>query len=100
MDDRRRSPRKPLSAEVEYESGGVRVVSRIADIGTLGIYIETPSPPPVGAHLKITFTLPSGHLIEIEGRVAHRQTGIGMGVAFISLSTEGLEHIQRFVDAE
>ena len=100
MDNIRRSQRKPLLVDVEYESAGVRVKARINNIGTLGVFIETGSPLQVGVHLRLRFTMPSGRIIEAEGVVAHRQTGSGMGIAFISTGAEEAEHIRQFIDAE
>lgn len=100
MENIRRSQRKSLLAEVEYESAGARVKARINNIGTLGVFIETGSPLPVGVHLRLKFTMPSGRIIETAGVVAHRQTGSGMGIAFISIGAEEVEHIREFIDAE
>jgi uncharacterized protein (TIGR02266 family) len=100
MQNIRRSQRKPFLAEVEYQSAGVRVKARINNIGTLGVFIETDSPLPVGVHLTLRFSMPSGRVIETEGVVAHRQTGAGMGIAFISTGAEEVEHIRQFIDAE
>ena len=51
------------------------------------------TPIPVGALLRLTFTLPSGRLIEVEGRVAHSQPRIGMGVEFTNLKPEDALYI-------
>jgi uncharacterized protein (TIGR02266 family) len=100
MQNIRRSQRKPLLVKVEYESAGARVKARINNIGTLGVFIETDSPLPVGVHLRLRFTLPSGRMIETDGVVAHRQTGAGMGIAFVSIGAEEVGHIRQFIDAE
>jgi uncharacterized protein (TIGR02266 family) len=100
MQNTRRSERKPLLAEVEYETAGVRLKAHIKNIGTLGLFIETASPISVGAHLRLRFTLPTGAVIETSGVVAHRQTGSGMGVAFISIGAQEVKHIKEFIDSE
>ena len=99
MQNTRRSDRKSLVVDVEYESAGGRVKARINNIGTLGVFIETDSPLSVGVRLRLRFTLPGGRMIETDGVVAHRQTGAGMGIAFISTGVEEVEHIRRFIDA-
>jgi hypothetical protein len=100
MRNSRRSERKLLRVEVEYESAGVRTKAYINNIGTLGVFVETESPLSVGVHLRLIFTLPSGRVIETAGVVAHRQTGSGMGVAFISTGAAEVEHIRQFIDSE
>jgi uncharacterized protein (TIGR02266 family) len=95
----RGSDRKSARVEVEYESAGVCVKAYIQNIGTLGVFVATESPLSVGVHLRLTFTLPSGQMIRTDGVVAHRQTGTGMGVAFISIGAREVEHIRRFIDA-
>ena len=100
MQNTRRSERKSLLEEVEYESAGVRLKAKIKNIGTLGVFIQTESPLSVGMHLKLKFTLPSGPVIETQGVVAHRQTGTGMGVAFISIGAGEVKHIKEFIDGE
>jgi hypothetical protein len=66
----------------------------------MGVFIETDSPLPVGVYLRLRFTMPSGRVIETGGVVAHRQTGAGMGIAFVSIGAEEVEHIRQFIDAE
>ena len=100
MDDRRRSPRKPLEADVEYECGSVKATARLANIGRTGIYIATPVALTNGSHLKLRFALPDGRSIVAQARVAHSQTGIGMGIAFVSIKSEDVAHIQEFLEGE
>jgi hypothetical protein len=100
MQNIRRSQRKPLLVEVEYQSAGMRLKARINNIGTLGVFIETDSPLQVGVHLTLRFIMPSGRVIDTGGVVAHRRTGAGMGIAFISIGAEEVEHIRQFIDAE
>ncbi|MFP5261374.1 MAG: PilZ domain-containing protein [Blastocatellia bacterium] len=100
MQNTRRSERKPLLVEVEYESAGVHLKAHINNIGTLGVFIGTDSPLPVGVHLRLRFSLPGGRVIETGGVVAHRRTGAGMGIAFVSVGAEEVEHIRRFIDSE
>ena len=99
MQNSRRSERKSLLAEVEFETAGVRLKAYIKNIGTLGVFIETDSPISVGVHLRLRFILPTGPVIETQGVVAHRQTGSGMGVAFISIGAQEVKHIKEFIDA-
>ena len=100
MQDRRGSPRKPLNAELEYEAAGVRKKARISNVGVMGVFIETDSQLSVGARLKLAFRIPDGQKIEAEGVVAHRKTGEGVGVAFVSIGAEAARRISEFIDKD
>jgi len=91
--DKRHSDRSELLLEVKYEGAGVRAETRISDISERGVFVDAMMPLPAGAMLRLTFTLPDGRLMEVEGRVAHCQPRIGMGIEFINLSPEDLQSI-------
>ena len=97
--DRRQSNRGALRTEVEYEGGGIRAETRISDINLSGVFIDVLSPLPVGAELKLRFTLSGGHLVSTDGAVVHSQPGIGMGVAFTNLTREDARRIQASIDS-
>jgi PilZ domain len=99
MEDRRRSERKSLSTEVECHTTFGFIKARITNIGTRGVFIETDAPPAVGSHLKLVFELGEGGRIEAQGVVAHRESGRGMGVAFVSISAQDLNRIRSHVEA-
>jgi uncharacterized protein (TIGR02266 family) len=88
LTEKRQAGRAPLLIEVKYEGPGVRAETRISDISETGVFIDAMTPIPVGAVLKLTFNLPNGRVIEVEGRVAHTQPRIGMGVEFTNLKPE------------
>jgi hypothetical protein len=96
----RRSARGALFTEVLYEGAGVRAETRISDINLSGVFIDALSPLPVGAEVKLRFTLPGGHRISTEGRVVHTQPSIGMGVAFTTLTPEDAKLIQEAIDSQ
>ena len=91
--DKRQAGRAALLLEVKYEGAGVRAETRILDISETGVFIDAMTPVPVGALLKLTFTLPDGSFVEVDGRVAHSQPRIGMGVEFINLKPEDARSI-------
>ncbi len=95
LTEKRQAGRAPLLIEVKYEGAGVRAETRISDISETGVFIDAVTPIPVGAMLKLTFTLPNGRVIEVEGRVAHSQPRIGMGVEFINLKPEDAQSISE-----
>jgi len=83
--------------EVKYEGAGFRANTRISDISTTGVFIDAMSPLPIGSALKLSFTLPNGHAIVAEGRVAQSQPMIGMGVEFTSIADEDVLHIRELI---
>lgn len=95
--DNRHAGRATLLIEVKYEGSGVRANTRISDISETGIFVDSMSPLPVGANLELTFTLPNGHVVEAEGRVAHCQPRIGMGIEFSRLKPEDAAAISEAV---
>lgn len=95
LTEKRETRRATLIIEVNYEGPGVRAETRISDISETGVFIDAMTPIPVGAVLKLTFTLPNGRLIEVDGRVAHSQPRIGMGVEFINLKPEDAQTISE-----
>jgi hypothetical protein len=97
--ERRQSSRGILLTEVQYEGAGIRAETRISDINLSGVFIDALSPLPVGAALKVAFTLPGGHRVATEGIVVHSQPRIGMGVEFASLKPEDAKLIQEALDS-
>lgn len=98
-DERRQSKRGTLFTEVQYEGAGIRAETRISDINLSGVFIDALSPLPVGATVKLIFTLPGGQRVATEGVVVHSQPSIGMGVTFTSLNEEDARLIQETIDA-
>jgi len=96
--ERRHSNRGIMLTEVKYEGAGVRSETRISDINLSGVFIDAMSPLPVGAEIKLAFTLPGGQRVDTEGVVAHSQPGIGMGVEFTGLTPEQKELIQAAIE--
>ena len=97
--ERRNSARETLFTEVYYEGAGVRAETRISDINASGVFIDALSPLPVGATLKLMFTLPGGQKVATEAVVVHSQPSIGMGVAFTNLRPDDAKLIQETVEA-
>ena len=95
LTEKRQTGRAALMLEVKYEGPGVRAETRISDISETGVFIDAMTPIPVGEVLRLTFTLPNGRLIEVDGRVAHSQPRIGMGVEFINLKPEDAQSISE-----
>jgi len=97
--ERRNSTRETLITEVQYEGAGIRAETRISDINISGVFIDALSPLPVGANLRLVFTLPGGQKVATEAVVVHSQPSIGMGVAFTNLSPADAQLIQETIEA-
>jgi hypothetical protein len=89
-----------LAAEVNYEGQSGGQPCRISDISRTGVFIDTPSPLPVGAPLKFIFCITKGRPITAEGRVVHSQRAIGMGVEFTRLSSEGSQMLSSMMGGD
>jgi hypothetical protein len=83
MADRRVAPRYPLILVAEItESGESTVLSaRSSDVSRTGCYIDTLSPPPVGAQVQVRL-LEGDKVFRAAARVMYVCPGLGMGVAF------------------
>jgi uncharacterized protein (TIGR02266 family) len=97
--ERRQAKRKEISLRVKYQSAGRQEETQTRDISIGGLFIKSVSPPPEGARIRLSFTLPDGYTVEVEGTIAHRLRGVGMGVAFDSLNPETEARICEFVDS-
>jgi uncharacterized protein (TIGR02266 family) len=96
-EEKRRAWRSTIILEVKYEGAGVRAETRISDLSATGVFVDTMSPPPVGSHLRLSFRLPDGHLIEAEGVVAQAQPGIGMGIDYTKINPEDVRRIRQII---
>lgn len=86
--ENRRNPRTEVSKGiwVSWQTTGGRTVSRVRDVSVGGVFVCTPSPPPVGTTVKLLFALPEGE-VRVEGIVRYAATKKGMGVEFVRMST-------------
>lgn len=91
--DRRREPRLPVNFEVDYASDDTFLFAYITDISSLGIFVKTDNPLPIGSEIKLKFVpntpgLEAPQLLELEGEVMWRNeksdddADPGMGVRF------------------
>jgi uncharacterized protein (TIGR02266 family) len=104
-DDRRAGSDKRVFIEVEI---GLYTESHIytglsLDVSTGGVFIATYEPALAGTSVTLYFVLPDGHVVNAEGVVRWTRAGKetsdtppGMGVAFVNISAESLDHIARF----
>lgn len=94
--ERRKFPRKPCRAEAQFwtEGSSVRLSGMLADISRNGCYIETLAPLPIDTPVGLALLVANSHL-QASGKVRTSETGLGMGVAFTSLSPKDSEVLAR-----
>lgn len=63
-----------------------KTVSRVRDLSTGGVFVSTPTAPPVGTAVKLLFSLPEGE-VRVEGIVRYADSKKGMGVEFTRMGT-------------
>jgi type IV pilus assembly protein PilZ len=91
LTDRRASERIPIEVQVSLWSESQPFAGRSADLSTGGLFVRTDAVRPVGSHLLVAFSLPTGE-IKTQGivrwvRRATEETGPGLGIAFEKLLT-------------
>jgi uncharacterized protein (TIGR02266 family) len=99
----RRGVAKRVFVEVEI---GLTTESHIytgisLDVSTGGVFVATYDPAAPGTAVSLHFVLPDGHVVNAEGvvrwtRAATTDAPPGMGVAFVQISIDSLEHIAAF----
>ena len=98
--DERQAPRKKCIIPVNYLDGQQTRQSRIVDISTLGVFIETPYPMEVGQKLVMRFSFPKKEkLLKIRGQITRKESK-GIGVKFDQLAQLEMDLIQTFVDGQ
>jgi uncharacterized protein (TIGR02266 family) len=90
MDDYRRFGRVPVALEVRYASATAFLVAYTTNLSKGGVFLETPSPLPIGAEITLTISAPHApEPMVVQGRVAWVRDyadaeghPMGMGVQF------------------
>lgn len=73
------------SAEVVELSSGARFATRTTDLGPGGCFVDTMTPFPVGANVRVSIKRGESNF-QTAGTVVYSQTGLGMGIAFAELN--------------
>jgi len=91
----RRYPRiaTPKGVWVSWQHDGAQSVSRVRDLNIGGLFIDTRTPPPVGASITLLFSVPEGE-IRSAAVVRNVTPGEGMGVQFMAMSQEHAVRLQ------
>jgi hypothetical protein len=96
--ERRSSDRHSFtaSAEVVDLSSGARFSTRTTDLGPGGCFVDTLVPLPVGAKVHVGVRKGKTQL-DTNGVVVYSQPGLGMGIAFDSLSQSQREALEKWL---
>jgi uncharacterized protein (TIGR02266 family) len=101
--DRRSRTNQRVFVEVEIGlSSESHIYTGISlDVSTGGVFVATYEPAPSGTAVSLHFVLPDGHVVNAEGvvrwtRAASGDAPPGMGVAFVTISSDSLDHIASF----
>jgi hypothetical protein len=98
--ERRKHPRFSCDLGVEIRVAGSTTAGfwgTLADICLGGCYVSTFSPLPVGTAVVLVL---KSHSLEISmsGTVVTAHPGVGMGVQFAGVSTEGQAHLKSLLE--
>jgi hypothetical protein len=96
--ERRRNLRFPTIAMVEVVDlkSQAKISGRTNDLGLGGCYVDTLSPFPVGASVKLVIER-EGKIFAAEGKVVYSQHGMGMGIAFTSATRGDVQLFQKWI---
>lgn len=96
--ERRAHPRFRCQNKVELHiEGGPSYWGTVADLSLGGCYIEMPIPLNAGTKLKMGIWIEQSKVL-MDGEVAHRTPGLGIGVRFKSISDLDLDRVRMFLD--
>lgn len=96
--ERRRGPRYQFTAAVEMVDleSQMRIQARTSDLSGGGCYVDTTSPLPVDATLKMRLTK-GNRSFSVKAKVVYSLPGMGMGVAFTSADPEQVAVLKRWI---
>ena len=86
---RRLTSRVPAPGDVwvYWQCHGREDVSRVRDMSTGGLFIETPEPKAEGVLTRLNFLVQEGQ-IRADAVVRHAKSGVGLGLKFTALSEQ------------
>ena len=81
---------------VQYEGTEERIISRVPDVSTTGMFINTSRIYAEGAMLNLSFCLAlSGVEVRARGEVRYCLPGVGVGVRFVDIAENAIHSIER-----
>lgn len=94
----RRYPRykgvKPVP--VAWMQGTQKAVAKAENLSLGGLFIGTPTPPPVGALVQLLFHTPEGE-VRVRAAVRNVKPGKGMGLAITSMDQDHRARLSRWL---
>lgn len=92
--ERRRSDRKKLIIDVNFDGGDATGIANTRDIGIGGLYMTTSTQFEDGTPILLTMTIGAKE-ISLNGTVVYTDPGYGVGVRFHNLSEENAELLKQ-----
>jgi hypothetical protein len=94
----RRYPRykgiKPVP--VAWMQGTQKAVAKAENLSLGGLFIKTPTPPPIGALVQLLFHTPEGE-VRVRATVRNVKPGTGMGLAITSMEQDHRARLSRWL---
>ena len=97
--ERRRSDRKKLIIDVNFEGGDATGIANTRDIGIGGLYMTTGAKLEMGAPVFMRMTV-GGKEINVDGVVVYTEPSQGVGIRFQNLSAENESLLKQELDLE
>jgi hypothetical protein len=96
--DKREVPRYSFIAEVTVTdtTSDTRFSGRISEISRKGCYVDILNPLPVGTSLQLKVSRDRG-VFTAAGRIIYTQPGMGMGVAFATISDDQMKTLDAWL---
>jgi len=88
--------RLPKGTLVAWEHGGIRKVSTVSVLAVGGLFIATPTPPPVGDFIKLVLEIPGGD-VRARALVCDSKPGVGMGIEFKSMEHDSRARLNEMM---
>ena len=104
MIERRRAPRIETNLKLPEGPSGPGTSSRISDISSTGVFIESSAPLPVNAELDLNLQLPdnpttmSAHARVVWIKSSGSNAAVGMGMQFTNLLPEQQKILDNFIE--
>src|ERR1700691_1384205 len=98
-EDRRVHPRDDFFAQCELtdKSSGTRYDGRVTQIAMGCCFIDLPVMLPQGTDVNVRI-IKEGRTFEAEGRTAYSYPSMGNGIAFVSMTLENQEILERWIE--
>jgi len=95
---KRAIPRFSFVAEAEMVKvrDGIRTVGRVAQLSSLGCYVDTADPLPVGTALRLRIRYGCS-TCEVTGKTIYTHAGWGMGVLFADVAAQQRSTIETWL---